>query len=94
MLLRFLLNVWYRALRNPHANVMVLHVLHVFFMCFCIIVLSRHGFVVDSGGRVKEKIKYTSPSFPLSPEFIDTLHHIVLCHQTKKQFETMCVVNN
>ena len=63
-------------------------------MCFCIIVLSQVDFLLLGGGRVKEKVKYLSPSIPLSYEFIDTLHHIVLCHQTKKQFEKTKVVNN
>jgi len=59
-----------------------------------------HHFFIPSlifflgGGRVKEKNKYYCPSIPLSPDFIDILSHIVLCHQTKKQFEKTNTVNN
>jgi hypothetical protein len=63
-------------------------------MCFYIIVLSDDGFSFFSDSRVKEKNKYYWFSIHLSPYFIVTLEHIVLCHKTKKQFEKTGVVYN
>ncbi len=63
-------------------------------MCFYTIVLCvRDPWWFGECG-VKEKLKYISPAIPLDVDFVDTLHHIVICHQTRKQFEKSNIVNN
>lgn len=61
-------------------------ILKVFFICFWITVLYHHEILFIEGCWVIKKNKYYSTDLPLSPDFINTLQHIHICHITKKQY--------